>query len=279
MKPSLYNLIIGFFALIVLIVPFFGKTYDKRRKWFTKIRPKGWIIISAFIATVIFTYLKDASVEDLEIQKEMIVQKEKKSSDSLSRIQNDESNTKTINTFTKALAVYGLKYDSTEKVIAKLVKDSSKTSTTNNYTDPSLTIQIELVEKIDFNNRFQFTTICNDATATSINLKCYYITEFTEKHMSGIRLGFRVIPKKSELPNGSAFKSDVILNESREVLKYYFFITGTYKSINDKTIFMNRLYSYEVENKRFGMPYEPKHSRILELFNGYENSEKDLFDN
>jgi hypothetical protein len=129
MKPYLFNIILGFLALIVLLFPFTGKVHDGRFRWFRGFTIKGWIVLAAFIASIAVNYFKDQQADKDDSEKLRLAKIEKRQDDSISRKRNYESNAKIVTTFAEALAKHGLKYDSAEKAIQKLVQDSSKKNT------------------------------------------------------------------------------------------------------------------------------------------------------
>lgn len=123
MGSSIYNIILGFLALFILIVPFTGKVYDGMYKALKGLTIRGWLVTVAFLFSILFNYFKDRQVEKEDAKKSKIAKVETARLDSLARKKMDESNKMIINTFTRALAIHGLKYDSVEKVIQKMIKD------------------------------------------------------------------------------------------------------------------------------------------------------------
>ena len=177
MKQYFFNTILAILGFLIVIVPFTGKVHDGRRKWFKGFTYKGWIICIAFLLSVIVGYFKDLQA-DAEISNKDNQQKiDKRKDDSIARRRNDESNAKIVRTFTLALVHYGLKYDSAEEVIKKLVKDSSKRETKIYYGNhPELEVyNISIKKRTSDSLQFRITFITKQAAAYHTTAKVYIV--------------------------------------------------------------------------------------------------------
>lgn len=268
MKQSLYNLILTVLAGIALIIPFTGKVHDGRNKWFKGFTYRGWILVFAVVGSVIATYFKDAQAEKDDTIKTDKVKREQVSRDSINRKFTDESNAKIVTTFTIALGKYGLKYDSSEKIIQKLVKDSAKTKETKVYENlPDISIcGISIVnDKNDF-SEFQIDICCKYALA---------IVEYANVKIASEANGNLQIVNRAvrPIPNGMPFRADKKLTYFLKVTEhpseynfFYFLLDGKYKDSAGTNHLLHDLIAYDVKANKIGVPLNGNYSRILSYF-------------
>lgn len=81
MKPYLYNAILGFLSLVVLILPFTGKVHNNSRKWLSGFTVRGGIVCAAFISTIFVNYLKDIQTDKDDLAKAVAAKVEKRKDD------------------------------------------------------------------------------------------------------------------------------------------------------------------------------------------------------
>lgn len=131
LTSSDYNSILLVLGSATVIIPFTGKVYDGRRKWYKRFTVKGWIVIITFILSLTCSIAKDRETQNEEDLKVGIAKIEKRKDDSISRLANENSTAKVIGTFTTSLARYGLKYDSTTNEIQKSITTNIENSKLN----------------------------------------------------------------------------------------------------------------------------------------------------
>jgi hypothetical protein len=120
MSNTFLNIVIGLSGILVGVLAFSNEIAKKKYfKFFKKLGFKIFILVIASFAGVLSTIQKDKNSE-------ITSKNEKLQNDSLNIIAIRENNSKLILSFSSALAEHGLKYDSTEKRIYSLIKDSNK---------------------------------------------------------------------------------------------------------------------------------------------------------
>lgn len=265
MKLYFFNTILGILAFIVLILPFTGKVHDSRRKWLKGFTIRGWVVCVAFIASIVVNYLKDLQGDINDAQKIQVVKNEKKQDSAIARKNTDESNAKIITTFTTALAKYGLKYDSSQKVIKKLVLDSSKKIYYNEVKPDIDFNETKLIEYKNDSLKFSFKLICKDAAAEHVYLKSQ--TMFVE-HGRYVKLSpdTMFFPSNIKLSKNSVYliKRPVVVNLKKiDFEKIYFYMTGSY-IFNKITYPVEQLIFYDIQTSECGIPGNK--NQIMSLF-------------
>jgi hypothetical protein len=245
MKAYIFNVILGFLALAVLLLPFTGKVHDGRFRWFKGFTKRGWVVLIAFVVSIVVNYLKDMQADKDEATRIEIAKVEKKKDDSISRKRNDESNSIIVNTFTDALAKHGLKYDSAEKVIQKLVKDSSKKEIKYTYGNhPELAIyNIELTKSTNDSLIFKVTFYTKQAAAYNTTVKSYLIFEPMGKSLYFI----------PQTDNVALVKNILIpLDKILELPRYVMGDATTIRAIKEGTVYFVFIGDFfDSDNKRF----------------------------
>jgi len=268
MKPYLFNAILGFLALIVLLLPFTGKVHDGRFRWFKGFTIRGWIVLAAFIASITVNYFKDLQADKDDIEKNRIVKIEKRQDDSIARKRNDESNAKIVTTFTDALAKHGLKYDSVEKIIQKLVKDSLRKETKVVRSDePNLDIcNIQQGPFHSDTTELLLSLCATKSTVYNIQLKVYQAYELENKFflVNGVpdfyaHNGTLAVDKK--------FIGSINFIKLDHRVRYMeFLFIGTYTNEDNKIFHLRTIYNYDFIKKTWGMENEPYYSNAVTFF-------------
>jgi hypothetical protein len=174
---------------------------------------------------------------------------------------------------TEVLAKYGLKYDSARMEIKRLVGKSSKS-----LPDPELSLSYEDGMKLDSisNNTCYITVSISNSVAPSSNIRIQTIF-ITEAHgeFNLIDSPFKdhyVFPYGENIGTGLSyhFQIQIPYNDASVV---YCYLKGTYSNINgDKTYKVSSIYSYDINDHKFGKPFAPFHTRVEKFI-----KEKDLY--
>ncbi|NHA06977.1 hypothetical protein G7092_24470 [Mucilaginibacter sp. HC2] len=267
MKPYIYNLILAILAGTALIVPFTGKVHDARNKWYRKFTFRGWILFSAVVGSVIVTFLKDDHADRIEIAKNKLAETEKRKNDSIARKINNESNASIVTAFTNALAKHGLKYDSVEKVIQKLVKDSiNKKTIIVSTIKPD--IDINETRYLGYKNdslSFSFQLVCKEAAAEEVNIKSQTILKRGSSY-ERLSVDKAFFPPNVKLSKNSVYliRRPVVVNLRKLDLDYiYFHVTGYYFYDNVKYP-IDQLIYYNFKTLESGIPGNKE--EIINLF-------------
>src|SRR5579859_3479104 len=136
MTESYSNLLINSFLMAIAIYSVIDAVIDQNRPgWIQKITGRGWLLIACALGVLAVNFYKDKTnekkLEIADVAKKKDDEKNKK--DILIAV--DNATNSNISTFTKSLALYNLRYDSGQKAIVKLIRDSSK-KVVNNIQDP-----------------------------------------------------------------------------------------------------------------------------------------------
>lgn len=158
MTISAYNIIVGISALIVIAVPFTGDVFVKANKTWRKVTWRGWVIVFASLIGIWASVKKDnqssLDEEDSEAQfKKELAERDTrfqiefkkqdaedkmalKAMDSLDEVKEmgleqfyvnklTENGTKSLRTYTTALAKYNLQYSLEQDRVVKMIRDSA----------------------------------------------------------------------------------------------------------------------------------------------------------
>lgn len=277
MSNILINIVIGLSAAVIGVLAFANELSKfKYLKFLDSIKYK---IIIFFITTIVgisATIKKDLNSENQLNNEKKIAKNEQLKKDSINRSDTEKSNRGLLKTFTETLIQYGLKYDSTEKKIAKIVKDSLNQVTNNNYgTNPTLSISpnegIKYLNNINGDNfRFHFSN--ESATSKNINISIYCcvikIVDYTnfKKDLKFLfrddqfKVNYQMIKDQiSTIHINTGFVADSTSN-------YYFLVKGSYSnSDNSKIFYLDQLYVFNFEKKKYGGTTEPINSVIRKI--------------
>jgi hypothetical protein len=267
MKPYLYNLILTVLAGVALIVPFTGKVHDGRFKWFKRLTARGWILLVAVLGSVIITFLKDIQSDKDDANKVAVTKNEKRRDDSISRKRNDESNASIVNSFTNALAKNGLKFDSAENVIKKIVKDSTKKVIHNLYGNhPELSVKnIEIKTHKNDSLVFTISIYTKQAATYHTMLNIYTVLELEDKSYYLIpdnrvlTISDLMIPLDATFGIPKGFRG-----EGARLKKgtFFFIFSGSYFDADSKKFPFKTICSYTLESNQFGSIMEPENTQL-----------------
>ncbi|NQX41247.1 hypothetical protein SAMN05421820_107217 [Pedobacter steynii] len=254
MTIAVFNIALGVLSAVVVILPFTGKVYDDRYKWFKKLTVKGWIVIISFIATIGVSYIKDIYTDELK-QKE------------------DEANKKLDNKnkleIINALARYNLEYDSNQKVIIKLVKDPPKNKTAITYGNyPELAVCNISLETNTADSLFFDISFCvGHSTAYDLNLKSHMIiNEYNKplylvpKSSNNLLIKGAKLSPKLKLTNNEGLIGSI---SNKNKLTVYFLLSGSYKSLDGKYFEYQELCRFSLENNSWGIVVEPYRANLI----------------
>jgi hypothetical protein len=171
--------------------------------------------------------------------------------------------------FTNALARYNLKYDSTQKVVLKFVRDSAKKETKIIYGNrPELEVDdISFSKDLKDSVRIKFTSKQATSYNVTIKINCvvqesdkpaYIINRFQEAYLNDIIVPSDKVFQLTEQIEG--------LNNFNRPIFYFIFI-GSYKDIDKKTYIFKGIFNYNSITKSFGPVTEPTTSSLIKFIN------------
>jgi hypothetical protein len=253
MKPSTYNLLLGFFALIVLIVPFTGKLYDGRDRWYKRLKFRGWLVCVAFLVSIYVNYDKDLQSD-----------KDEQAKADTADFKRNESNALLTKTFVTTLAQYGLKYDSTQKIITKQIQESAKKG---NKINPELSI-CNIVQDTATNEyqHIQVTMCSHQATAYNLKIKIYKVIEVDNKfiYIKSPEIGFTIVDL---IEANKDVTAGIRIINNPQISKIYLLAIGTYTNISKEKFKYREFLLYDRVKKIYGNPSNPSvRKKVLKLF-------------
>lgn len=250
---------IAIFALFSAILSNNAKFFDKKYKGFKRVTKKGYKIMSLNFFIIIFTIgqyyytdyqnkkkdkdLRNAyseSVERILKSQDLNTQQLKYNYDTTAFSLKNKYDTSTIDII-KALAVYGLKYDSSQKIIEKLSKISSV---------PDPVIQLKPGNEIAWDssaNHYELNFISSDAASGNFDIKNYALIEFNGDI-------FKYIPVSTVISKSTKLSKDEILQSGftyKIPFKYLFIrLKGKYSNYDDsKSYPIDEIYQYDYAKK------------------------------
>lgn len=270
MKPYIYNLILGFLALVVVIIPFTGEVYSRKASLIKSFTARGWTVLFAFIISILVNYFKDLQVDKDDKAKDRVTKSEKHKDDPISRKRNDESNAKIVNTFTSSLAKYNLRYDSTQNQVLRFVRDSAKKNIrVINRNNPEFDIiDINLKSIKNDTATFSIGTICKQAAGYKINLFCYVVLQ--NKAKTSYEFVSSLNPHifhDLQMPGDKDYHFEMFLNKTpKNWGRVFLLFKGNYENLEGKKFNYKKLLLYDIDDKNFGMPFSPYDAEVLAFY-------------
>ncbi|HKB43048.1 MAG TPA: hypothetical protein VKC90_01615 [Chitinophagaceae bacterium] len=269
---------IVFFSLIPLLVTLITSPKDifietkkkERREIFKqsnswKLSFRGWAFLISIILTAVFAYIQQKNQVKVETRAERkielrdsLAKVEQNKRDSIAEVKRQESNNQIVSSFGQGLAKYGLKYDSSQKIIEKLIKDSTKrTITILNRPDPYFDLCVDsgiiLRGKQNDYYSFEMKYCSSNADSKDINFKIY--TVFGDKQNNLI-----LIDVSQPLANNLKLQGNTVLPHGFKIRvssltkQIYFLLKGKYfNSDKSKSFDINVIYSYNIESNSIGL--------------------------
>lgn len=265
------TIIVAILQAFVVIIPLKGKLSDNRRKFPYNFTVKGYLIILCCLLTMTCTTLIFIITDKADERSRQILFNQLRSSDSLHQQRIINSGNKYINKLDSSdkntielLAKYGLKYDSSQNIIAKLIKDSTKRNVTIvNGEDPVLMLcSGNGIKKAVFNGDTLILNIllCSEKSTSKIKQLQLTILSTNGTYLTSNKYDFILIKKAHNIQNKY---SQIESNSSTEIETIYFHVlnqnmiyvrmTGEYTNFdNSKQFPIDIIYGYDIRNKKFG---------------------------
>jgi hypothetical protein len=281
--PISFVLFLFIFALVTATA-ILSSGYDLRDKkepfFFKSLSSSGWLVLIFSFLTLVLTAVQNGYSEYRSA-------KENKTRDSLIRADYAKSvervtynyNQKTIELKTaydtsttnivEALAKYGLKYDTAQNRIEKLIKDSSHIT---NGPDPYLTFCADTSVKLtkEENGRYTFDVSLSSYQASSkyVTLAVFISAEYANHQIIPCRDGIQLYLGNGALPLGTkeTFGLRTCVFKERPVT-IIFFIKGEYKNVRgDKQFKIDEMLGYNLNDKISGHPTGYKEIEVRNAF-------------
>jgi hypothetical protein len=182
MSNVFLNIIIGLSAATVGVLAFVDE-FGKKKKHFKVIKSIRFKIIVFIVATffgIMASVKKDSKAEQQSANDKIEAQKEQLKKDSINKIFTVESNQKIASALIDALGKYHLKYDSAQKAIIKVVRDSLKEKIIIHETElPTITMAAQEGYGFDPSKdgkMFEITVVSVGAGSRNVNLFLSFVT-------------------------------------------------------------------------------------------------------
>lgn len=246
--------------LLILLIPFLGTKalFDMRYNGFKRATKRGRLLLGLIVLAIIcaaiqiFTSGKLNQNKDREFKKEISI-----------RDSTNQYNTQEL------LAKYGLKVDTKNDEIVKILRDSSLRKTTTVYKGNMPYFQINNVEmRAHGDTLFSKVWYCSKEAA-SYSVDVYLdITEYDIKKDSF----FIVVKNMRDISTVIIPKDECIISDGYLVMRhieehgiYIFLLHGTCQTAEHKIINVGYYSQYNFNNKQFGLLTPELHYKVTEF--------------
>jgi len=275
MDKNAYNYLIGFFSLIVLIIPFFGKLLDNRHKWYRRPTIRAYVLLVSFALAGFFSASKENYVE-LEtnrvaeiarkadaMQSKRLTDSIRRSDDSVARERMAKSNLDIIKTFES----FDQRRDLSETRNKQTIIDSLKNEIKKvKIKGAELVIgQITVEQRGD---TVKFVTVFSSNHSAAIDVT---VDDFLAAEVIG-QYALELLPESTskligvEIPMNSPreYTRELIITQKLRVV--YFAYRIKYGTVKGDTTYLTKIYQYTFSDKRSGETLEPIRSNVLAFF-------------
>ncbi|MFN4249294.1 MAG: hypothetical protein ACK4EY_16320 [Flavipsychrobacter sp.] len=258
----LLTIAIAVLQAFILIIPISGKLSDNRRNFPNNYTKRGWFLIACSVTTIGLIWWIFSITENEEITARNNLNSQLANRDSVNSRKLDSSNRNTV----KLLAEYGLKVDSANKVLVKVIRDSSKRVVIENI-DPVLSVcDIHLTGNVLDTITIKITFCSNDASSSDYKILTHIIA--TDSFTNNSKLVY--ISRKyflepvSRISSNNNFYNLFDFYNRSEFSLLYFYVTGTYSNgDNSKQYSINDVYYIDLNKNRNGLLSGDSRKRII----------------
>jgi hypothetical protein len=262
------TVIIAAMQFLIVIIPLKGKMTDGRLN-FPHLTKKGKYLVTCCIATLIASIWLFIRIDNDENESQQKFENDlkielKKANDSYNS-KMDLSNKNTI----EILAKYGLKVDSSQKRIEKLVKDSTNIVTKiYNSEDPDFGMyNIETIKRTTDTLKIKLIFSSNDATSYKVNFKMDIAVIDLKGKLKVILRNFNTLAPNVTMNKNKGLSHEVSFSNPN-YHSIIFRLKGDYYKFDHKRIILDKLYSYEINKPTptFGIPNNKRFDDIKKVF-------------
>lgn len=274
MSNTWLNIILAFCAFTGAALSFVDQI--PTRPWYNFIRTIKFKIGTLAFATILgvwATIQKDNLAEANTLREKETAQQEQVHRDTLNQQRTDSSTTMIIQTFTKSLIEYGLKYDTAQKAIEKIVQDSLRRTTNidiHHGPDPTFGLCPQYGIKIDKQSHNKILikfTYCYQNAPAQIQLYVSLIgADSTQFHL--IDRKYNLFGNSNfDFTSGEEFFTKHLVQDTLPSTRYLFHIIGTYRSHDLAKPFppIDFIYMYDWKHG-MSVPLHPLDKVIKKMF-------------
>ncbi|HLD52082.1 MAG TPA: hypothetical protein VJA82_02150 [Sediminibacterium sp.] len=269
MKTIFFLLLLIAQAFIV-ILPYQGKLTDNRKKFPKNFTRYGWVLISlsAFniLLTIwIFTISERENTQNaLDLKKAVLETTNLASSNYEKKL--DSNNLKTI----ELLAKYGLKYDSAQKIISKLIIDSSRKTIIQNDVNPTLDfandVGIQFVSRSKDSYDFNIVTYSFESSTKNLDAKLLAVIKLKNGNLSLISRGIIYGHKNIDVPFNTFFEYGCKFQSKLDFDVVYFILIGTYfNTSGNKKFELNSIRGFDMNRNKLIAPLSDDEEEIRKI--------------
>lgn len=278
-------IIIGI-ALLVAVSAFVSSTYkliDRRRKGLKIITKTGWLVIALNFSIIILSVLQYFINENELTQKEIEANKNQTFRDSVLKsnydsslyvLKNkfDTSNINTVTAISQTLGKYGYLFDSAQKRLVKLIRDSSKTRVIETE-DPVLSIcsfkGINLIKVEKGLNFFDLLYCSEGAGSTGFNVRTSIV--LSDSIPSNNLFYFKdnlILSYELQISKDAAYVQHFNFSDKIKFNLLYVYLNGTFKNLNrSKTYKIDAVYFFNKISKTSGIVAGETREKLIEYVN------------
>jgi hypothetical protein len=265
-----------------------GKLTDDRRKGFHSLKENGWklivinfIILSLLVGQFIINEKEDTRKTKANIkyqdQRDSILKARYDSSLLVMKLGFDSSNIEVISTITEGLGKYGFMFDSTNKTLIGLVRDSSKTKVIVPDDPVLFCSDFAFYNKIDGSSYYKITLTAKDASCSKFNIICGFFGSDSTCQAENIRfLSFeKFLTDIDRIPKNMSSSYYYKINNDSLYSMLYFRLYGTYQNLDQTKILpIDDSYFYNFKTKSTGRLTGNTRTIIISMFDRTLKKEK-----
>ncbi len=276
-------IIIVLLSILIAISTFIttkGKLTDDRRNGLHSLKENGWkviiiniIILSLLVAQFIINEKEETrktkEIIKVQDQRDSILKAGYDSSLLVMKWRFDSSNIAVISTITEGLGKYGFMFDSANKTLIKLVRDSSKTKVIVPDDPVLFCSDFAFYKRIDGSSYYKITLTAKDASCSKFNVICGFFGVDSTNLVENIKfIGFKkFLTENDRIPKDMSASYYYEIENGSLYPMLFFRLYGTYQNLDEtKTFSIDDSYFYNAKNNTSGRLTGTTHTIIVNMF-------------
>jgi hypothetical protein len=255
---------------VIVIIPYQGKLSDNRSQFPKNFTKRGWILVTLCFLTIIITISifllseKENNANSVAL-KNAILETTNKASTKYSQ-QLDSNNKWTI----ELLAKYGLKYDSSQMLITKLIKDSSRKTIIQNEINPTFDFSneqgVQLVSKSIGVYKFNIISYSFESSTANLNAKVSAIIKLNDGTFKIVSNPIIYGTRNLNIPFKTYYAYEMKLESIYDFEIVYFVLIGTYfNTLGTKKFELNSIRGIDLSQNKYIAPNSVDEEEIRKL--------------
>ena len=270
MPDSFLIILIPIIALVISFISTKGTLTDLKykKRWWKIVTKRGWLVILLTFVIAGLLWWQNFLNNQKEKTKDELLKKEKATSDSTISSRVDSNRKVLFNDLSVALAKQNLQFDSAQRKIENLVRDSTNQKITIiNSEDPNFDIcDIKPILKTDDSLILKYFFCSENATSYDINVTIDIISKTTSNNQYfPLYNNLNFLPPNSVINKGKNLSINQYWGKWPKADIYFFRIKGTYKKFDGKILTIDRILSYDFSDPHFGPPNALVYSELQKM--------------